>query len=870
MKRECPATFFDDEDEDDYLIEASLENNKENDLVSFEDFMSQKPTTVKPAPLTSSNMSNSIDNFGYDFDEFPDFNVEADFEDEELFPTAEPTTVQNTIVHAMDYMDISDPEYEEEETVSLVQMTPSLNLQNHSRPVNQVKEKIEYTLIPETGAFVTATCPQTGKNIYFSKLSEGRLRKKTNLLVKNLTSNKGSKGLLSKPLWQLLKDIKANNLAKTQQIQREINEETSRKHKRQKVIKGESNRLWVDKYRPTCYMDLMGDQRLNRDVLRWVKQWDFCVFKKKPSQETQRDKVMRQYKSTFGTEPKFAAYKTNNSINTDPLLRPEKRIMLMSGPPGFGKTTLAHVIAKQAGYNIIEINASDDRTGAAVKSKIKAALEMQAIIRINAGDNSMSMTQKPNLIIIDEIDGASASGGSDSFIKQLVELVSIEADEKKKGKSKEKPLMRPIICICNDAYSPILRPLRMVAQCVVFNKVPSMSIAKRLQTICELEGLDTDLRALSMLTDLTDGDIRSCLNTLQYIKGKSPVFTKEMIASSGAGTKDMGQSLFSIWKDIFSAPNARYRNSASRADFDTNKYVDRLYSTVMSSGDIDRIMQGCFESYPSMKFHDVALQKFCQMSEWLQFYDTMDKRISAHFEFGLYKYLPYPLINFHRFFAGSTSQEHDVQYPRVQYQVFSTKKSFENLIAIFLTGIHSAKRRYLNKDMVANELVPLLMQIISPDLNITNKQLIKPLEKAKLARLVDIMVEFGLSFKQEKTEDGQYVYKLEPPVEQLLSFELSTPKTILPKQYAVRQMIASEIDTEILRRREEASQSRNGQTKQKDIKQIKPSGRVTEIKTKQVGLDFFGRTVVHKVRLETDKRLKNAKMEGKKWNNIIM
>lgn len=60
----------------------------------------------------------------------------------------------------------------------------------------------------------------------------------------------------------------------------------------------------------------------------------------------------------------------------------------------------------------------------------------------------------------------------------------------------------------------------MVAQCVVFNKVPSMSIAKRLQTICELEGLDTDLRALSMLTDLTDGDIRSCLNTLQVEKKK--------------------------------------------------------------------------------------------------------------------------------------------------------------------------------------------------------------------------------------------------------------------------------------------------------------------------------------------------------------
>lgn len=70
------------------------------------------------------------------------------------------------------------------------------------------------------------------------------------------------------------------------------------------------------------------------------------------------------------------------------------------------------------------------------------------------------------------------------------------------------------------SYSPILRPLRMVAQCVVFNKVPSMSISKRLQTICELEGLETDLRALNMLTDLTDGDIRSCLNTLQVKKKK--------------------------------------------------------------------------------------------------------------------------------------------------------------------------------------------------------------------------------------------------------------------------------------------------------------------------------------------------------------
>jgi hypothetical protein len=51
-KRERPSHFFDDEEDEDYLIEASLENDKENDVVGFDEYMNQRPIS-KPQPSKS-------------------------------------------------------------------------------------------------------------------------------------------------------------------------------------------------------------------------------------------------------------------------------------------------------------------------------------------------------------------------------------------------------------------------------------------------------------------------------------------------------------------------------------------------------------------------------------------------------------------------------------------------------------------------------------------------------------------------------------------------------------------------------------------------------------------------------------------------
>ena len=98
--------------------------------------------------------------------------------------------------------------------------------------------------------------------------------------------------------------------------------------------------------------------------MRWIKCWDNVVF-------------------------------NNGSTKTGKDSRPEKKILLLAGSPGIGKTTLAHVLAKHAGYKAVEINASDDRTASKFKPKIENAIEMRSVF----GDC------KPNLLIIDEIDG---------------------------------------------------------------------------------------------------------------------------------------------------------------------------------------------------------------------------------------------------------------------------------------------------------------------------------------------------------------------------------------------------------------------------------------------------------------------------------
>jgi len=55
--------------------------------------------------------------------------------------------------------------------------------------------------------------------------------------------------------------------------------------------------LWVQKYKPNRYLDLLSDESTNRMLLQWLKIWDKVVFNKEVKK---KKKVMSVYDKSAG------------------------------------------------------------------------------------------------------------------------------------------------------------------------------------------------------------------------------------------------------------------------------------------------------------------------------------------------------------------------------------------------------------------------------------------------------------------------------------------------------------------------------------------------------------------------------------------
>ncbi|XP_034394434.1 chromosome transmission fidelity protein 18 homolog isoform X2 [Cyclopterus lumpus] len=627
---------------------------------------------------------------------------------------------------------------------------------------------------------------------------------------------------------------------------------------------GRTSRLWVDRFSPRHYTELLSDDFTNRCLLKWLKLWDTVVFGRERKSRPARSDFQAPNQNSFKpNQPDQNPNRFKSKIEvTEELLeaeldqykRPRFKVALLSGPPGLGKTTLAHVIAKHAGYNVVEINASDDRSAEVFQKRIDTATQMKSVL---------GASERPNCLIIDEIDGAPAAA-----INILLAALNRKdghggeagTETAKKKKKKESLLLRPIICICNDLYVPALRPLRLQAFLLVFPQTQPSRLTQRLGEISLQQGMKVDTGTLLSLCEKTDNDIRSCINTLQFLhsRGHKQV-TSKTVQSVSVGQKDQNKGLFHLWQGIFQLQRTKRKRIGEGFDEAPGsgggaQRFQHILHLASSSGEFEKVSQGLYENYLSMRVRDPNLQSVCEALDWLSFSDRLNYVIMHGQNFSLMRYLPFLSVTFHFLFAHTHVPR--ISYPHSQHEAATRLLSSRNALSSMLADIPACIRTRISHLSLSLDVLTLLLDIISPKLRPVNPQLFSSREKEQMHELINTMLAYNLSYRQDRTPEGQYTYFLEPRIEEVVRFPGLPPRRQLT--YQAKQTVSREMEQEKMRRAEQLMLQRNPPTQREiDKKSAAPTSTrnhqqrlETIVKQTTVEIrpevDFFGRVVAPK------------------------
>ena len=300
--------------------------------------------------------------------------------------------------------------------------------------------------------------------------------------------------------------------------------------------------LWVDTFAPKKLGDVIGHVQTIKDLQAWLRSW------------------------------------------------PAKgRAALLTGPPGIGKTTVAHLLAKAEGFQVVEMNASDERSAKSLRDSLEKVAKSTTI------SLGPSATPPKRLVILDEVDGMSA--GDRGGVAEITRLIRAGC-------------AFPILCLANER-SQKLKGLTAVCLDVRFTRPQKGTIAKALAAKLKGQmGIEKmDVRSLEDLCERNGNDIRSILNSLQF-------------SSLSHGEKDGIHQI-----DAFDATRRLFGTVASLTDREAAAFVDHSMVPLL----VQEAYLGAAEKCRGADGLAAAAKAADRLCDW----DLLDARIGRTQAWGL-------------------------------------------------------------------------------------------------------------------------------------------------------------------------------------------------------------------------------------------
>jgi replication factor C large subunit len=257
---------------------------------------------------------------------------------------------------------------------------------------------------------------------------------------------------------------------------------------------------WTEKYRPSSLSELRGNDSARDELREWAETWD-----------------------------------------------DHREAAIVHGSPGVGKTSAAHALAADMGWDRIELDASDSRT--------KADIERLAG---RASRNATLGGTGRQLIVVDEADnfhGNVDRGGS----RAVTDIV---------GSARQ-----PLVLVANDFYE-MSKTLRNACREIEFRDVSARSIVPVLRDICRKEGIEFEPEALETIAEANSGDLRGAIKDLQaQVEGRTRLTEDDVVTAE----RDRTKGVFDYLDTVIKEADAR---EALEASYDVDETPDDLINWI--------------------------------------------------------------------------------------------------------------------------------------------------------------------------------------------------------------------------------------------------------------------------------------------------